>query len=501
MFAAAFLDIHHSLPPGVISYFIYFQFVPSIFKYFNTFTLIASGFILVLILVLIFGRVYCSSICPIGTIQDISSNISKKLNRRKYYRFSGEFKWLRYTVLVITIVLIFSGNLILINLLDPYSNAGRIFAQLVNPIFIFGNNLISSLLINLDIYTIYPIDPKAFSYLLALFPTTFLLIVVYLSYKRGRLYCNAICPVGTLLGFFSKFSLYRLKIDKTECEGCGVCETVCKSECIDFNKKEIDFSRCVACYNCMDVCPSEVISYTNSWKFDSTNKEENDYSKREFLSKTFLYFLGMTGISLSQIKVIPEKESTVPVHRKLNVSPPGSKSLDYYNSSCTACHLCITACPTKVLQPSFLEFGILGILQPYMDFKTSFCNYDCVACLEVCPTGAIQTLTPEKKKTVQIGKAIFIKENCIVETEKKACGACSEHCPTKAVDMVFYKEELKIPEVTEKYCVGCGACEFACPTFPYKAIYVEGNSIHKKAEKKKLEQIEYEFDPEEDFPF
>lgn len=118
-----------------------------------------------------------------------------------------------------------------------------------------------------------------------------------------------------------------------------------------------------------------------------------------------------------------------------------------------------------------------------MDYKTSFCNYDCVACSEVCPTSAILPLTGSQKKNIQIGKAIFVKENCIVETENTACGACSEHCPTKAVMMVDYKGNLKIPEVTNKFCVGCGACEYACPTRPYKAIYVDGNLVHQVAEK------------------
>lgn len=501
LFGAPFLDIHHFFPAGLINYFIYFQFIPSVFKFFNTYTLIATGFVFVLVLVILFGRVYCSTVCPIGTIQDIGSNISMKLNRGKKYHHSGEFKWLRYTILLTTVILLFSGNLLLINFLDPYSNAGRIFAQLVNPIFIAGNNFISSILTSFDFYYLYPVAHKSNSYLLILFPLIFLLIILFLSFRRGRLYCNTICPVGTILGIISKFSFFKLTIDKNECEGCGVCEKVCKSECIDFKTKEIDFSRCVACYNCIDVCPSEIISYQSRIRIDESSIDEKDPSKREFLSKIFLYFLGMTGISLSQIKIIPEKESTIPIHRKLNLSPPGSSSLEHYNSSCTACHLCITACPTKVLQPSFLEFGILGILQPYMDFNTSFCNYECVACLVICPTGAIKSVTPEKKKVIQIGKAIFVKENCIVETEKKVCGACSEHCPTKAVDMVLYKEELKIPEVTEKYCIGCGACEYACPTFPYKAIYVEGHLVHKVAEKKKLEQIEFKFDPEEDFPF
>lgn len=136
-----------------------------------------------------------------------------------------------------------------------------------------------------------------------------------------------------------------------------------------------------------------------------------------------------------------------------------------------------------------------------MDYKTSFCNFDCTACSEVCPTSAILPITKEKKQKIQIGKSIFVKENCIVETENTACGACSEHCPTKAVMMVDYKGNLKIPEVNNKYCVGCGACEFACPTKPYKAIYVDGNFVHEIAEINPTEKLDQNIDYKEEFPF
>ena len=175
--------------------------------------------------------------------------------------------------------------------------------------------------------------------------------------------------------------------------------------------------------------------------------------------------------------------------------------MDKFNNNCTACHLCVTACPTKVLQPSILEFGIFNIFQPFMDYKTSYCNYDCVVCGEVCPTSAIFPVTGVQKKNIQSGKAIFVKENCIVETENTACGACSEHCPTKAVMMVDYKGKLKIPEVTNKYCVGCGACEYACPTKPYKAIYVDGNFVHQKSEIRPTEKLDQKIDYKEEFPF
>jgi ferredoxin len=167
---------------------------------------------------------------------------------------------------------------------------------------------------------------------------------------------------------------------------------------------------------------------------------------------------------------------------------------------CTACHLCVSACPTQVLQPTYFLYGLTGFLQPRMDFITSFCNFECILCGEVCPTGAILPLIKEEKKLVQLGKSNFVKENCIVNTKNTACGACSEHCPTKAVNMVPFKDKLTIPEVNNKICVGCGACEYACPTDP-KSIYVEGNPVHLVAEKPKEVKIEEKIDYKEEFPF
>ena len=135
-----------------------------------------------------------------------------------------------------------------------------------------------------------------------------------------------------------------------------------------------------------------------------------------------------------------------------------------------------------------------------MDYSASYCTYECVICGNVCPTGAILPVSIEDKKTLQIGKTTFIKENCIVETEKTECGACAEHCPTKAVKMVPYNK-LHIPEIKNEYCVGCGACEHACPTIPYKAIYVEGNPVHQIAKKRSEEKIKREIDFKSDFPF
>ncbi len=215
------------------------------------------------------------------------------------------------------------------------------------------------------------------------------------------------------------------------------------------------------------------------------------------------FFLVHKLVLKAQEKIIEVyKENTTPVIRNSAVSPPGSISIENFTDNCTACHLCVSSCPTQVLQPSFLEYGILGIMQPRMDYIAGYCNYDCTICTEVCPSGAIQNRSSESKKLIQLGKAKFIKENCVVYTQKTDCGACAEHCPTKAVRMELDIEvNKKAPHIDEEICVGCGACEYACPTKPYKAIYVEGNPVHQIAKKPKEEKLEEVIDLKEEFPF
>jgi ferredoxin len=487
---------------------LFLQFVPSAVKFFYLFTIASIGFFVIIILTFFFGRVYCSTICPLGTLQDIISFLSKKIKRKKYFGFSKPHSILRYSILSITLLSVLSGFIIFLNLLDPYSNFGKISSLLFKPVLIFINNIAASSLENLNLYIIYPVEFKGIRLFSLIYPLIFLLVVVWLSFNYGRLFCNTICPVGTLLGFISKFSLFKISAESESCRGCRLCERACKAGCIDKNNKEVDFTRCVGCYNCFTVCPKNKINFVRR-KYKTgipSSKLPIDEGKRNFIKSSVTSLFSLAGISI--IQIIPKKESKVPVYRANPVSPPGSKSLEHFTDTCTACHLCVSACPAQVLQPSFLEYGFLGILQPVMDYSTSYCNYECTICTEVCPTGAILPLRPEEKKLIQLGKSKFIKENCVVFTENTACGACSEHCPTKAVKMIPYVPEnnpslknLHLPEVHEEYCTGCGACEHACPTKPYKSIYVEGNPVHLAAKKPPKEKLEEKIDYQEDFPF
>ena len=495
-----FIDIKNEIAEGWSGLFLYLQFVPSLLKFLYVAGIGTVGFIFVIILTVIFGRVYCSSICPLGTLQDVVSFISKRF-RKANYKFRSPNNKSKYAILFFVVLLLMTGTNFGLLLLDPFSNFGRFLTSFVRPVLALLNNGLVFALEIFDNYSLYPVEIKGFNFVSAIIPALVLTVVINLSYKHGRLYCNVICPVGTLLGIISKYQVFRVVINKDNCNGCSLCESVCKSECIDSSMKHIDTTMCVGCFNCIGVCHSGCIAFKKvvgekTWKILSCN---DPASRRDFIRKIGIYCIGLSGLVKVEKKIDVYVENETPVVMKNPISPPGSLSLEHFTDKCTSCHLCIGACPTRVLQPSFLDYGFPGMLQPKLDYKKSFCNYSCTACLNVCPTGAIMQAQLDNKRLIQIGKARFVKENCVVETQGTDCGACAEHCPTKAVRMVPY-QDLRIPEVTEDICIGCGACEYACPSKPWKSIYVESNILHVTAKKPPEDEIWKEV-PEEDFPF
>jgi polyferredoxin len=499
-FVLVFIDFRSLIPVKYINYLLYLQFVPSAIKYFNLKTIAAAGFLVVLLLTLLSGRTYCSFLCPLGIGQDLNSRIGGKI-RKKFRRFGFKkpHTIIRYSLLAITLGVTIIWGIYLLTLLDPYSIFGRFVTFFIKPVVLIINNFFAHILEKFDIYTLSHIDIKGFSILTYAIPVAFFLLTGILSLIKGRLYCNMICPVGTLLGLLSKISLFRVKFIESECSRCGRCSLVCKSSCIDFLNQNIDISRCVDCFNCISSCPDKALSY--SLVGSRNTKHKTDESKRRFVAGSLLMLFGVSESLRAQEKSVPvpKRESTVKESKTSPVCPPGAGSIEEFTNHCTACSMCITACPNGVLKPSVKQYGITGLLQPVMDYHKSFCTYNCTVCTEVCPTSALKPLLLEAKKLTQIGKVNFIKDNCIVKTEKTACGACSEACPTKAVYMIPYEGNLVIPETNQEICIGCGHCEYACPTTPFKAIYVDGNPVHQAA--KKPENKESEITTPVEFPF
>ena len=450
------------------------------------------------VLTLVFGRIYCSIICPLGIMQDVFGWLGKKQKKNRY-TYSKEMKWLRYPVLVLFVIALLAGVGSLFQLLAPYSAFGRIATNLLQPVWQAGNNILAGIAEYYDSYAFYQSDiwiRSGVSLIIA--GVTFVTLGV-LAWRNGRTYCNTICPVGTVLSFISRFSFLKIHFDTEKCKNCSLCTKNCKAACIDYKTHTVDPLRCVVCGDCIDSCKFGALKYGHGAngvngqpsepnKPTETNKpteanEPVDSSKRTFLLSSAL--LATAAMAQQKDKImdggLAEIEDKVAPERQTPIMPPGARSKQNFEQHCTGCQLCISECPNEVLRPSS---DLWHLMQPTMSYERGYCRPECNRCSEVCPAGAIKPLAHELKASTQIGHAVWIKKNCIPLTDGVECGNCARHCPVGAIEMVPSdpndEESPYVPAVNENRCIGCGACEYLCPARPFSAIYVEGHEVHKE---------------------
>ncbi len=389
----------------------------------------------ILLVTLVIGRFYCAVVCPMGIFQDLFVWAHKLIfGKKRPYRYRKPANWLRYTVLALFVLAMLVGMNSIAVLIAPYSA----YARMVTGLHASG--------------------------LAQWVAIATLAVIGLMSFTMGRLWCNTICPVGSLLGLLAKHRLFGIRIDAAKCVGCRKCEHGCKAMCIDIDNKRIDHSRCVDCWNCLAQCPTGAISLGGKQPAESTKPVDD--SRRKFVAGTVAVGAAMAvqaqeqkldgGLAALMDKQVPQ--------RKTPLKPFGSQSIKNFGTRCTACQLCVSQCPEKVLRPSA---KLESLMQPELNYTDGYCRMACTRCSEVCPAGAIQPISKEEKTAISIGCAVVLKDNCI------GCGTCARHCPSAAISMVDGK-----PAVNEARCLGCGACEYYCPARPMTAIYVEGREIH-----------------------
>lgn len=547
----ALADFRELVPANVAHWLAAVQFVPATVALATG--ALASGAVAVLLLLLTaaLGRLYCSTLCPLGLYQDAVARVSNlwirffgALRNKVSSRASGpggpgrdasgpgapapaapRTRSLRlrfappsirlrqglFAAVVVSVPLFGWGGLLL-SLLDPYSNYGRIASSLFRPLLAAANNLVVGPANALGLHDLFRVDFPWAGVGALVFPLAMLSVVTVMAALRGRLYCNTLCPVGTLLGHVAQRAAFRLSFDRASCTKCGDCLRACKAQCLDLRRQEIDFNRCVACYNCIDACEHGGISYRFAWGSATASAATSSPSRRAFLSQSAIALSAAAGAALPALGAAAGSQRSPaaapsaatardPRPTSRGIAPPGAVSVDRFLARCTACQLCISACPPHVLQPAFLEYGISGIMKPRLDFTANFCDFDCRRCAEVCPDGALTLLDLESKHTAQVGLAYLDIEKCVVKSNGTDCAACSEHCPTKAVYTIPFGDNLRLPEVDRELCIGCGACEYACPVQPVKAITVTGLRTHGVAKVAVEEKTAPAKKPVSDFPF
>lgn len=454
------------------------------------------------LLTLVFGRIYCSVICPLGVFQDIVSWIHgrKKKNR---FSYSPAKSWLRYAMLVLLIVAVVLGLGIVIALLAPYGTYGRFVNTFLQPLYIWGNNVLASISDHFNSYAFYSKDVWLKSLPVLLVTLGVIVAIVVLAWKHGRTWCNSICPVGTTLSFLARFSWFKVRFDEDKCKNCSLCTKNCKAACIDYETHKVDYSRCVVCGNCIEKCKFGAMHYGHkpTRKQLETAKpvtEEAKAEKPDEVRRALMVGAAVMGAEavLAQankkvdggLAVIEDKQ--VP-NRSTPLTPPGSFSAANMAKRCVGCQLCVAQCPNDVLRPSN---DPATFMQPVMSYERGFCRPECTRCSEVCPAGAIQPIDEIEKSSIQIGHAVWVKKNCIVLTDEVECGNCARHCPAGAIQMVplnpapeapaegeepMEEDKRRIPVVNVERCIGCGSCEYVCPARPFSAIYVEGHEVHR----------------------
>jgi len=428
----------------------------------------------ILVLTIFLGRFYCGWICPLGTLQDLVSRLGRTTLKRKieinsyrpYYK-------LKYLILLAFLTMAVLGVL-QVGLLDPIVLLTRAMSTSILPSIDRGDGLLF-------------LSPRDFH--LGWIAGLLLVAVLVAAFLRPRLWCKLLCPLGALLGFFSRWSVFHIRRAIEGCDDCRVCVGHCRAGAepdVSLRKSE-----CMLLFNCRETCPTDAITFGPDGEGLAYVVPGPDLSRRRIT--------GALLAGLAAPLLIRSRQPVVENPRPYLIRPPGSLPEPEFLERCIKCEACMQICPTNVLQPAMTEAGVEGFWSPVLKNTIGYCEVNCVLCGEVCPTGAIQRITLDQKqgrgeyegRPVVLGTAFFDRGRCLPWAMNRPCVVCQEVCPTspkaiKTEEVVVTENgrsiRLKRPQVVPDLCIGCGICEYACPVIDRRAVYVTsvGESRSKK---------------------
>lgn len=458
--------------------------------------------LVILIPTIFIGRFFCGWICPLGTVNHWVSEIkSERLKRKGKGKIESnrykKYQRIKYYIFLVFIAAALVGTL-QIGLLDPLPLLARSIGTVVLPTFHatalgivgFAKSIgwpplgdAAQAVYDVVAVVLLPFRQVHFNTIFSIG----LLFILILALNRvfTRFWCRGICPLGAMLGIFSRYAIFGLQKDESTCTKCNKCLEHCQGADNPDIESKWRQAECHLCLNCQASCPEGSLSFTFFPRLEKTeiipaSTQKIDITRR----KVMLSLAGGFALYPFFRSGIDFKASPNP----LLIRPPGSVIEDDFLAACIRCGQCMRVCPNNALHPTLSESGMEGIWTPILIPRIGYCEPTCTLCGEVCPTGAILPLTSKQKvggtedPPVRIGTAFFDRGRCLPWAMNTTCLVCEEWCPTSP-KAIYLKEEktvdrdgneitIRRPHIDPHLCTGCGACEFACPVIDKPAVYV-----------------------------
>ena len=467
----------------------------------------------VLFLTIPLGRFFCAWVCPLGTTIDITDRCFTGFRRKSHKNIYDGRKLKYYLLAFLLISLLFTQQCV--GWFDPLSIATSAYSISIHPYVIYLINglfgYLSAIPLIGYLFTFIHkfIQGVLFAHHAPFFRahgillSAFVLLISFGMVFR-RYWCRNICPMGAVLALFSDWALFKRNVSSS-CTSCGLCVEKCGMGAISSDGHGTKEGECILCMTCQKVCPENSITFRT--RQPAEQRYAVDLSKRAFLVTGLTSAVMAPLLKLNYTKSINKGKASI-------IRPPGAVDEEEFLALCIRCGECMKVCKTNGLHPTLLEAGIEGLWTPKLIPRLGYCDYGCVLCTRVCPSGAIRRLDLEEKREVALGKARIDHNRCIPwvgyarlpELEKKwqdfNCGVCEEVCPvpTKAIHFNTYvdaqQREIRRPFVREDVCTGCGFCEKVCPVLGTSAIVVEGMQPQTKIRSPKEFLITNNFLPE-----
>jgi len=431
--------------------------------------------LLLIVLSAVAGRLFCSHLCPLGTLFDMSDRFlgAKQTPGQNHEKYHHARKIKFIFLLVMLWAALFGTNLLAFG--DPMVIFTRFAAMVFYPWVM--------VLEDAGLQVLKPVAEWAgrlevvyFELLLPAFEGAFfmavLLVLMLLTARfQPRFWCRHICPLGALLGLAGRWAPYRRRVDTT-CNTCNLCTRECPVGAIHEKGIKTDRAECIVCLRCVRVCPQHAVSFGFHRENRAVDLAGIAINRRTFIAGA----LGglAAGITMRADMFHPSDSfAPLPFRHQGLIRPPGALPEQEFMQRCTRCGLCMRACPTNTLQPDWYRSGLEGLWAPRMDLRHAACDQDCTVCGHICPTGAIRPLTLMERRHARVGTAVILRDTCLPWARDERCLICEQQCPYTAI--VFRRDKLHrfdLPVVSADRCNGCGRCEDKCPVKADSAIVV-----------------------------